>query len=720
MPVDNDKATDLWYRYQYLRDNGHWDYVRKAVRCENFFQGLQWSDDDLALLKSQRRPALTINKILSTMSNVMGEQIYNRTDISFRPKNGQATDDVADALTKTFKQISDNNQLDWVRSDVFADGIVTSRGFFDVRLDFTDSLQGEVRLSQLNPKNVLVDADAESYDPEGWGDVITTKWMGADDIELLYSKADAELLRGRQDTYFPYGYDAIDRQRDRFGLQRAITYGLGPESDRGITRNIRVLERQWRKLDRQEHFVDLSTGDTRPIPGEWDRNKIAAHLEQNPGLTVSKKLIHRIRWTVVADNVVLHDDWSPYNHFTVVPFFPYFRRGRTMGLVENLLDAQELLNKSTSQELHIVNTSANSGWKVKTGSLKNMTTGQLETNGAQTGLVLELDEIDSAEKIQPNQVPQGIDRLAYKGEEAIKSISGVSDYMTGQAREDVSAKAVRSNQMAGQGNLAKVMDSLNRTDVILAKVILDQIQSYYTEPRLIRITTNRVTGEQSTMTVNEVSPEGEILRDLTVGEYGVTVTNEPEKDTYEDNQFDQIVMMRNELGIKIPDDAVIAASKLREKTKIADAMKAQAESPEAQKAAQRQDRLAEAETQLKEAEAAGKQADAGLKGAKTGREQVLTMKDAHTPIEDNGAEAKMQEIQLNFQLDIKKMQQEFQLEVAKLRQEMQIKQMEAQQDMAIKQQEAEQNARLKEEQAAAQRAAAIHNNSSEPTDNAAQ
>ena len=61
---------------------------------------------------------------------------------------------------------------------------------------------------------------------------------------------------------------------------------------------------------------------------------------------------------MICDNVVLHDDWSPYKHFTVVPYFPVFVHGHTLGMVENLLDPQEILNKVSSQELHIVNTTA--------------------------------------------------------------------------------------------------------------------------------------------------------------------------------------------------------------------------------------------------------------------------------------------------------------------------------------------------------------------------
>ena len=74
--------------------------------------------------------------------------------------------------------------------------------------------------------------------------------------------------------------------------------------------------------------------------------------------------------TVTADDVVLDDDWSIYRSFTIVPFFPYFRRGNPFGPVDNLIDPQNLLNKTSSQELHIVNTTANSGWVIqKTRSL---------------------------------------------------------------------------------------------------------------------------------------------------------------------------------------------------------------------------------------------------------------------------------------------------------------------------------------------------------------
>ena len=673
---DRVTVMDTWHRYAYLRDNGHYEFMKKAARCEDFFAGLQWEATDLALLKAYRRPALTINKILSTMANVLGEQIYNRSEINFRPRNEGATGPVADALTKVFMQISDNNQLPWVRSDVFADGIITSRGFYDVRLDFTDALRGEVRITQLNPRNVLIDSDADTYDPEGWSDVITTKWMTADQIELLYSKEDADHLRTVASANDTYGFDAFDDNTDKFGSNYSIGFsGLNSAMASNSLRNIRVIERQWRKLDKVEHFVDIDTGDTRLVSAEMikDRNLLATFLAQNPRLQVIKKLARRVRWTVVAGDRVLHDDWSPYKCFTVVPFFPIFRRGRTLGMVENLLGPQELLNKVSSQELHVVNTSANSGWKTKTGNLKNMSVAELEQRGGMTGIVLELDDISQTEKVLPNQVPSGLDRISYKAEEHIKTISGVTDYQMGSAREDVSAKAISQNRQASSGNLAKVMDNLNRSDFLMARVALGMIQDFYSEPRLVRITTDKLTNAQEEIRINEPTPEGEIMNNLQLGEYEIVVTSSPERDTFEDSQFDQAIRLRIEAGVAIPDKHIIMASRLRDKAAIVKDMEGDQDSPEAQEAR-------ELDRRAKLAEVAKIEGDAALAHAKA-------------QAEANGGDgeakvmAEIQRMEAELSMEERKMQAELELAREKMAAELQMKREQMQADIAMKQEQ---------------------------------
>jgi hypothetical protein len=712
MPVNDALASDTWQRYRYCTEFGHYSYLVKADKCEKFFAGLQWEQQDLDALQLQRRPALTINKVISTLSTIMGEQIYNRNETVFRPAGEGATSDIADALTKVYKNIAQNNQLSWVRSDVASDGFIRSRGFYDVRMDFSKNMRGDIRISQLNSKNVVIDPDAEEYDPDSWNDVFITKWLTAQDIELLYSKEDADYLKLREGSLFPYAYDSIERVRDRFAEQQLQMSYYGTLDTEFVRRNIRVLERQHHKLASQKHFVDRQTGDMRPIPEEWDREHIARVMQGAQGqIDVVNKKVKRVRWTVTADNVVLHDDWSPYKHFTPVPYFPIFRYGSTIGLVENLLGPQELFNKVSSQELHIVNTSANSGWITKAGNLVNMSNEELEQSGAETGLVLEVVDVEQTQKIKPNATPQGIDRITYKAEESMKNISGVSDSMQGMDREDVAAKAIAYKKQSGKTNMVWVMDNQQRSDFILARNVLDIVQEFYTEERLVHIVSSGVQAEAEQITVNQYDlATDEIVNDLTLGVYGVVVSSMPDRDTMEDSQFEQAKALK-EMGIAIPDDVLIENSRLVNRADIVKKIQAANNTPEAIEQRKMQARLLAAQVTKMEGEATEKGTKSGLDQARTGRENAETdlllqggdgadQAKAQNEMEIKQQELALKEREMNAKLEFEreKQAQDLQFLREKHAQEIEIRQQEA----AAKAEQSRQDGILKRQQMAQQ------------------
>lgn len=700
MPINTEIANDQWQRFRWTVENGHYKFIAKADRCDKFFIGQQWSEEDLQNLRAQRRPALTINKIISTLSTIMGEQIYNRTEVLYRPSAG-ASADTADAMSKVWMQISQNNQLPWVRSDVFADGVIRSRGFYDVRLGFDDAMKGEVRISQLNSKNVVIDPDAEDYDPDTWNDVYITKWLTVNDIAVLYSEDDAKILRTLGTSLEPYSYDSLETFRDTYGgnNNNYIQDATGV-TDYGVRRNVRVLERQHRVLTSQKHFVDRISGDTRPVPDGWDREKIARVIDLSKNtLDVINKRVNRIKWTVTADSVVLHDDWSPYKHFTPVPYFPYFLHGQTIGIVENLIDSQELLNKSSSQELHIVNTTANSGWKLKKGSLQNMSAEELEMNGAQTGLVLELEDPSDAEKIQPNQVPSGLDRISNKAEEHIKTISNVSDSMQGFDREDVAAKAIAYKQQRGSINLTKVLDNLERSDWILARNVTDLIQGYYSEERIINITHDDVTREPETITVNQFDEEkGSFINDLTMGEYNLVITSTPFRASMEDSQFEQALALR-EQGVAIPDSVLIENSRLARRAEILKTIESSSNSPEALELKALDLRAKQAEVGKAEAGVAETLADVKLKNARADKE-VATTGEA-------GGQGELLRMEQEHALNMQRQADEFTLKQEAQNREFDLKREAHVQDMAMKREAHDQDIAIKKQTARQQRVAAV-------------
>ena len=565
-------ATNQFERYERARDNGHLEYIETAKKCDAFYRGNQWDPADVASLDDEGRPALTINTILPTVNTVLGEQSTRRADVNFKP-TGNGTQEIANVLNKLYLQISANNKLDWLEGTVFADGLIQDRGYFDVRIDFTDHIQGEVRISTKDPLDILIDPDAKEYDPKTWNEIFETKWMSLDQIEEQYGQAKADKLRVAAEYGNTMGQDSVEYEETRYGdTYTGVEYNQGstanPEENRQV-RAIRVIERQYYQLKECTYYVDRVTGDMRTVPGNWGKRK-RQKFADDYGLDILTRQDRKVRWTVTADHCVLHDDWSPYESFTIVPYFPYWRRGRPFGMVRNLISPQEQLNKISSQELHIVNTTANSGWIVENGSLNGMTADDLEEHGAETGLVLEYNRGSSPPaKIPPNQIPTGLDRISQKAAANIKQISGISDAMLGTDSPEVSGVAIQAKQNRGALMIQVPLDNLQKTRQYLAEHILRLVQAYYTEERLIQITDEADPMKPEVpLRVNAVTPEGDVINDLTLGEYKVVIGTMPTRDNYDEVQFAEAIQLR-QVGVPIPDDLIVDYSHLAKKGEVA-------------------------------------------------------------------------------------------------------------------------------------------------------
>ena len=643
-------ANDNWKRYVRLRDNGHSEYVTRAKKYDRFYCGEQWDPTDAKKLADEGRPALTINTILSTVNTVLGEQTAKRAEMNFKPRSN-GNEDTATALTKVVMQIGDNNKLDWVESQVFSDGLIQDRGYFDVRINFDDSIQGEVEINSLDPLDVLIDVDAKEYDPATWNEVITTRWLSLDQIESTYGEKVADSLSSLATGGDIYGGDSVAIEDNKFGDSASFDLADDGNTDKTI-RSVRVVERQHRRMCMSEWFIDPQNGDMRPVPENWDKAK-RQEFGQQFGLFIQKRLAPRVRWTVSADKVLLHDEWSPYKTFTVVPYFSYFRRGKPFGMVKNLISPQEQLNKISSQELHIVNTTANSGWITEEGSLVNMTNEDLTERGAETGLhLVHARGTNPPSKIQPNQIPTGIDRITQKAAHNIKEISGVSDAMLGYESAEVSGVALKSKQERGQIQIQVPLDNLARTRHMLAEKILELVQQFYVEERLIQITNPAMPDPsspdaQEQMSVNQVTPEGEIINDLTLGEYSVVISTQPARDNFEESQFSEALQLR-QAGVMIPDYRVIEYSHLAQKKDIAEEVKQLAGlAAPSEEEMQLQQQQQELTMKAAELELANLEADMALKEAQS----MLAMAKADELGEDgNLHERGMEELSAKVQL----------------------------------------------------------------------
>jgi len=568
-------ANKLYDDYTSSMQRGHQNYILNAKKLENTYLGAgrHWDEEDKAQLDAEGKPALEINLVYSTIQSLLGFQTQSRMNIAYQPRE-TGDQEVSEILTKISLYELDKNKFPWIESQVFSDGIIQQRGYFDIRMDYEKDLNGQIKVEALDPMDVIPDPDAKSYDPNDWKKVMVTKWLPLEEIKILYPKKYRQVMN-TSDHDSDWGDDEWGIERNKFG----DSYTSKPyHTDKYGEKYIRVLDTQYRKVVRRDYFYDSEADELIPVPDSMTQ-KEAKREAKKLGMEIITRVTNRIRWTVSTRDVILHDDWSPYEHFTVVPFFPVFRRGQTLGLVDNLVSIQDSLDKVWSQVLHVINTTANSGWIVEENSLTNMDTEDLEDHGAKTGLVVEYKRgYTPPQKIEPNKIPTGLMEFLNSTVGFIKMVGIVSDAFQGQKGNEVSGQAIQQRVAQTAIGLSAMIDNLLYTRNLVATVILNLIQNFYTEERTFRIISDRDTQKEADEEIAINQPEtmmddtGEvverIVNDVTVGKYDVVISDVPTQVNYQQGQLQEALEFRK-YGVGIPDDEMVKLSTLTRKNEIA-------------------------------------------------------------------------------------------------------------------------------------------------------
>lgn len=543
---DQQLAKENWNRYQYGLCNGHSAYIKHARECERFYLGEQWSKKDLDLLNEQNRPSLTFNQIMPKINAAIGYQLANRVDISYKPRGGVTDDELANTLSKLTMQVVDNIDFHWKETEVFSNGLIMQRGYFDIRISYDDTLLGEIAIDTLDPIDVIPDPDANNYNPDQWADVIVTRWLTKEEIINTF-KTVSDSLETVLSTYeYSDGYrESSEEKRNSFAGFRG-NYFL---NDKDQVKRYLIIDRQYWTREKIKVFI-TPTGDIRHA-NAYTQNQ-QQHLIDK-GYYVQEQERSVVKRVISLKDTILYSGLSPYNHFTVIPFFPVFRRGITRGLVDNALDPQKMLNKTLSQALHIVNTTSNSGWMSWDNTLANMQNDELGLYGSKTGLNVILKKetpIDKIpRKIEQNPFPSAMTNLASLAEKGLADVTGINEAMQGQKGAEISGIAIQSRQYAAQQQLALALDNLSRTRSMVGKFFLELIQTFYDLPRVQRITElNEVGNKQTTeMYLNYPLSDGGILNDLTIGEYDVVISEQPIQVTFDNSQFNQLLDIANKI-----------------------------------------------------------------------------------------------------------------------------------------------------------------------------
>lgn len=559
----------------------------KAKECVDFFEGKQWREEDLRKLANEGRPSLVINKIRPLVNLVLGYHLNNRTDLNYLPGNdGSGTADVARVLSQVSKQISEINELPYTDAEVFLDGLLTGRGYFDCRMDFSANMFGDCKWEAVDPFTVYLDPDAQTYDLNTGTYLMTSRWVSVDEVEFFYGVDAANMIRpltnGITFNQFPStlyeGHEEISPWR-RFGGDEDNPNSWRLYTDQfynwvdTMRKTIRLLDIQHYVRTWRWFFVDLATGDQKAVPDFWSPERAQRVLmwarENNEPLVLQRKQVRRLRWTHMVGDIIVFDKWSDYDTFTVVPYFAYFRRGQTQGMVTHLIDPQKEINVRRSARQNIVGRSSNGGWKYEKGSLNAEQKTNLEQNGGRPGFQLEWDSKEGKLKepvqIQPAQSPVSVEQLEKEAEADLKEIAGINDSALGQIDQaTVSGRAIQARQQQTVIGLEGTVNNFHRTKHLCGRKQLEVVQTFYTEERVIR--TVGPGSSPIAAVINQKSAAG-VLNDVTAGKYAVDIGETSLSDSFLAGQFNELMSLK-QIGMPIPDDFLIDASSVGRKDEL--------------------------------------------------------------------------------------------------------------------------------------------------------
>lgn len=565
------------------------DWAEHYKQCVDVVEGRQWDAEALRIMRAQKRPALTINMTARLVRLVMGYQRNNKTDMMVAPSDmGLSEETVAQVLSKVLKQVSENSGLPYVETEVFMDGIIGARGYFDTRLDWSENDFGEIKTIGVDPTTVYLDPDGQDYDLNKCAYTITARRASLDDIHQNYPFA-TELVRPLINGQTPLspivpqliegeitpirGYGNKDDHMWEWWDQ---FYALMGDFVDPYHKTIRLLDFQYNVIEPKRCFIDLETGDRSVVPEHWGKIEIDkamywAESQGNP-LVIDIRPVKRVRWTTMAGDIMLYDGWSPYENYTLTGYFPWFRRGYTQGMVHDLIDPQMQINKLESSETEIVTKSGNSGWLVHEDAVDTKQEQNWKQFSSSPGFIGKWKGDREPKRIEPGTIPTGYEALARKRYDNINAIAGLNESALGDLDRVQSGRALDARIRQAVVAIQVYMDNYSRSKWLLGRLILGLIQKHYTEPRIFRITGED--GKLTTLFINSknfdpMTGQSTATNDVTRGKYNLVIKERPLSATYEAAEFEELMTLLEKMGPNVPMmpffDLILGASNIKDK-----------------------------------------------------------------------------------------------------------------------------------------------------------
>ena len=551
-----------------VRSAAYQKWRQEAQEAWRFYDGDQWTKEEMDSLAENGQPAIVINKIAAKVDNIAGTEVAGRTKILYRSRSGERGEEAtARALTDLGLYVAERTDQAIEVSNVFRSGLVTGIGWMDVGVE--DAAEGVALFNRAeNEMDVVWDPAMRRLDGSDAKFVCRTRWLDEDELRQIFPET-AEKMAGKlaQRNFVNTSY----------GLLNTDDGGSYIDQEHQL---FRVVEVQYKQTEKR-YTVRTPMGKTFVT-----FSRAVAYADSSN--TVESAYAPRVYVACFSEDHLLSNTPLGYGHntFTLIPFI--FKRnrqdGRPYGLVKTAMDPQRELNKRRSKAMHLLNT-AQVIADVDAVEDPNI----LAREAARPdGMILkrpgkELRILRNTD-LAASQVA-----VMDQASRDIQEVIGVFDEALGKQSNATSGIAIQTRQTAGALNQMFAFDALRRVKKQLGEMILSLVRQYFTAEMLIQITDDLAAPRvvhlnKKVLDMNGqpfLDEQGEEAKEHDVRSGIFDVHVEEVRDVLSSRELDVAQMnMLIQAGVPIPPRLLVEATTLRNKEEILGALGGQPESPQ--------------------------------------------------------------------------------------------------------------------------------------------
>lgn len=531
-----------------------WPERCRSEQCRDYYDGFQWSPEELETMAARRQPPTTANRIAPKINALLGYEKTRRTDPKAYPRTPKHEKD-AEGATDALRYITEKNCFDELRSAVaecvFIEGCAAATVVVEKKSDGT----WEVCLNEVPWDRFYRDPHSRKRDFSDARFMGAVLWM--DEDEALQKFKDTPNIENIVSGAYSYETVGAETYDDRPKL-------LWCDSDR---RRIRVLQHRWIQ-NGQWHMATVCGG------GFLRAAQVSPYLD---------------------------DEGNPDNDMIAVSGF-ITRENQRYGVVWNMLSIQDEINKRRSKALHLLTMRQ---VVAEHGAVKDVSKAKKE-----------LAKPDGYVEVNPGmRFDINPESAKFQGELALLQeakaeidASGVNPSLEGDRRAP-SGRAQELQTATGLQEQSVVFDALKHWSWRVYRASWCRVRQFWTEETWIRVTDDenniRFVGLNHPVTVGEeveqlmannqpvppqlqqmamMDPNAVLRIQNPVAEMDVDILVEdgPDTITVQAEQFQALVELKKADPTAIPTEMVIEASNLRNKDRILEHLKQGAVPPQVQ------------------------------------------------------------------------------------------------------------------------------------------